>query len=363
MSTDSTKKHFYWLNWLRFLAALSVMFVHVRGLAFVDFGSLPDQQKTVFMMGFYGLTRIGLESVIVFFVISGFLVLGMAIERIQKKTFNFGDYLLDRAVRILLPLIPALVLSGLIAYVLDIDIYLSVFMGNIFGLQNVFFSSFGGNAPLWSLAYETWFYMLIGIAGLMVVKANHKVVYLILFTMVLSVFVQLNPIYLFCWGIGGIAYLVKPKEYSPRVLILAVVLILFSAVGSQYTSESKSVSVVTFNSFIFTQDFMLLYLAMGMALFIQQLVVMKPQKAWLVALEAYGSKLSAFSYTLYLVHYPIVLLIFKKWIPNASTVNFISILTFVGVSAICLGVSVLFYLMFEKHTYGVKKKIKIMFYT
>ena len=36
----------------------------------------------------------------------------------------------------------------------------TAFIGNMFGLQTILVPSFGGNFPLWSLANETWYYIL-----------------------------------------------------------------------------------------------------------------------------------------------------------------------------------------------------------
>src|SRR5215813_13613142 len=64
------------LDLLRGWAALIVLLVHVRGASFVEFGSLPPDQKTILVVVLFGLTRIGHEAVLIFFVLSGFLVGG-----------------------------------------------------------------------------------------------------------------------------------------------------------------------------------------------------------------------------------------------------------------------------------------------
>ena len=62
----SAKLRFYWLDLLRFVSALAVVLGHVRGLSFVQFGDLPESQKSIAVMIFFALTRLGHEAVIVF---------------------------------------------------------------------------------------------------------------------------------------------------------------------------------------------------------------------------------------------------------------------------------------------------------
>ncbi len=56
------------LDLLRGMAALAVFFGHVRGSSFVEFGALPSGQQTLLVRLLFGLSRTGLEAVLVFFV-------------------------------------------------------------------------------------------------------------------------------------------------------------------------------------------------------------------------------------------------------------------------------------------------------
>lgn len=69
--TVQQEKHFYWIDWLRFLSAMMVLLVHLRASSFVEYGSLPDNQKNLVFASFYAVTRLGSEAVIVFFVLKG----------------------------------------------------------------------------------------------------------------------------------------------------------------------------------------------------------------------------------------------------------------------------------------------------
>ena len=70
------KIHFLWLDATRFIAAFMVLFSHSRNDFFLPYGELPTDDKGIFTAIFYALGRLGHEAVIVFFVLSGFLVGG-----------------------------------------------------------------------------------------------------------------------------------------------------------------------------------------------------------------------------------------------------------------------------------------------
>ena len=75
-SNKIIKEHFYWLDAIRFIAAFMVLFSHSRNDFFLAYGDLPVEDKGLGTFIFYTLGRLGHEAVIVFFVLSGFLVGG-----------------------------------------------------------------------------------------------------------------------------------------------------------------------------------------------------------------------------------------------------------------------------------------------
>lgn len=100
---DKTKQHFYWLDALRFIAAFMVLLSHARNTFFSAFGDLPADQQNIFSMAFTMFCRMGHEAVVIFFVLSGFLVGGRGVERMHNGTMNVGSYAIDRFSRIYPP--------------------------------------------------------------------------------------------------------------------------------------------------------------------------------------------------------------------------------------------------------------------
>lgn len=68
-----------------------------------------DQQGPISFL-FYLIGRMGSEAVFAFFILSGFLVGGPGLERIFKSTFDLKNYTVNRSVRIMLPLVSAIVM-------------------------------------------------------------------------------------------------------------------------------------------------------------------------------------------------------------------------------------------------------------
>lgn len=99
----NSKTHFYWLDALRFVAAFVVLFSHTRNDFFLAYGDLPISQQGAVAFVFYTLGRLGHEAVVVFFVLSGFLVGGRGFDRIKDGTMNVKSYAIDRFARIYPP--------------------------------------------------------------------------------------------------------------------------------------------------------------------------------------------------------------------------------------------------------------------
>jgi peptidoglycan/LPS O-acetylase OafA/YrhL len=144
------------LEALRGFAALYVVFFHV----------LP-QKIYLWDINIGLLFRFGPESVIVFFVLSGF-VIKYTYEKSKDKSFKF--YFLRRFIRLYVPLIFIFLLGYILKCVKEGSLAYpewTTLLGNLFMLQdvitqkpNVVSGTYMGNGVLWSLSYEWWFYML-----------------------------------------------------------------------------------------------------------------------------------------------------------------------------------------------------------
>lgn len=109
--------------------------------------------------------RFGQEAVIAFFLFSGFVIYYSTHEHRDQ---SFKGYFTRRATRIYPIFLTSLMLSyGLSRLTGKASPGWRELFGNLFMLQDyvavkpgVLYGTFCGNAPLWSLSYEWWFYMM-----------------------------------------------------------------------------------------------------------------------------------------------------------------------------------------------------------
>lgn len=149
-----------WLDHFRWLAALAVTASHLRNGLFPDASSaLKAWEKP-----FYFLTLFGTQAVVLFFVMSGLLVGGAIIRREAERRFSARDYAIDRAARLYSALIPALILTVAAQYLFALPgcrpDRLDVVFANALFLQNFAAEPLCNNHPLWSLSSEAWFYVI-----------------------------------------------------------------------------------------------------------------------------------------------------------------------------------------------------------
>ena len=97
-----------YLDLARGLAALAVMAGHLRSFLFVDYAESPV--RGILWQAFYLLTGFGHQMVMIFFVLSGFLITRQIYEATASGRWSAADYALKRASRLLIVLIPALFL-------------------------------------------------------------------------------------------------------------------------------------------------------------------------------------------------------------------------------------------------------------
>lgn len=347
------QQHFYWLDLLRFLAAFMVLFSHTRNDYFVAYNYLPADQQGPLSFLFYAFGRLGHEAVMVFFVLSGFLVGGRGIERIAKGSFQKRSYVIDRFVRIMLPLVASVLLYFIVCLMMGISFPYWRALGNLMSLQGIFCDSLVG--PFWSLSYEVWFY--IALLAVSLIFSKSKWLGVILSSLCILVFACfLEPHYLFIWLIGAVCYLTRPEKINHWLFLLSIVGIIAFIILWQISSDSNAIAL-PFK--IENKEFIEVMLGLSFGVFIQQIILCEPQSKFTIWLDSMGTKLAAFSYTLYLAHCIILLPIYKYLFKeNTGVMDLKSIMIWLSILLITTVSCWLLYLAFEKHTGKVKKFLK-----
>lgn len=352
--------HLYWLDLIRFLAAFAVMACHFRGSFFVEYSALQPEQQNIAVSAFYFITRLGFEAVMIFFVLSGLLVGGRAMQRLAAGTFRIKSYVIDRAVRIMLPLIASLFLFLPICLYFHIPINVIDWIGSLLSLQRILTGS--AYPTLWSLSYEVWFYILMCAIGILIMKRKSPTsikynIGFVLLIISLLVYSKLSVEYLFVWFIGAIALWRLPK---PRKSIMAIMafLSLLIIVMLQLSSGSHFIPANIFSGEVLRKCLVVLF-GFVFAVFIQHIIQMAPNRRGIALhINTLGTKLAAFSYTLYLTHIPVLELLEGLGAPKCAEVNAKSIGLYILWMAIAMIIAYALYYVFERNTAVVKKYIK-----
>jgi peptidoglycan/LPS O-acetylase OafA/YrhL len=166
----------------RGLAAAAVAFQHVRFLLLLDWPQVAERSPLT--AGVYLLAKFAHPAVIVFFVLSGYLVGSSGVRAVEQRRWSFPRYLLHRFLRLEIVLLPALLLTlfwdtagihllhasplyegkwHLLMRSQPVNLDWRTLLGNTFFLQDILVPTFGTNSALWSLSYEFWYYVLFGL--------------------------------------------------------------------------------------------------------------------------------------------------------------------------------------------------------
>ncbi|MCM8620684.1 MAG: acyltransferase [Candidatus Accumulibacter sp.] len=178
-------------------------------------------------------SNFGHSSVIVFFVLSGFVIAFVT----ATKESNLPSYAASRISRVLSVTVPAIALTVLLdaigrslypeIYRYPFDQFAARIFGSLFFLNEIWFVSITSfsNVPYWSICYEWWYYVLFGMLTFLQRKWRWWAVVVTMFLLGPKI-VLLAPL----WGLGVLLY----HWQAPRnklSLPVSWVMALISTVG------------------------------------------------------------------------------------------------------------------------------------
>jgi peptidoglycan/LPS O-acetylase OafA/YrhL len=304
-------RHWPFLDLIRFSAALLVLLGHARGLLLESFARV--EQPNPLLRLFYLVSGLQHEGVVMFFIVSGFLVGGSVWRLIAQARFDVGAYLINRFARIYLVFIPAL----LLALVLDIAGRQFLADGRFYGvrpllpanifaewwwsqipchvaaLQGLICLPWGVNPPLWSLGYEWGLYLIapaIFGALLAAMPRERRFASCAAVVLVFALLTWWNPDWPFwfsLWMLGAIAARVFAAR--PVGLLFGIAGLVIAAIGLVLSRTALLPPIVTDAC-----------LAGGLAVAVACPVVMR----WTGSVRAVAHG-AAFSYSLYATHLPV----------------------------------------------------------
>jgi peptidoglycan/LPS O-acetylase OafA/YrhL len=307
------------------------MLDHLRGLFFVDYPYLAT--KSLFSSALYAVTGYGHQAVIVFFVLSGYFIGTSVMESVSKLRWSWRIYLVSRITRLQLVLFPALMLGAIwdrigmripqaaplyynALYKFNITSVavrstVPTFLGNFFYLQSFISPIFGSNGPLWSLSYEFWYYIIfpaIVLAAAAWVRTRMRILYAGLFLLLLWFVGWQISFYFVVWLLGAFeGQLLRATKFKPSFPGLALLGAgVFVGVLAWFRTHRLSSDLLT--------DYIV---AVCFALWLYTLLLGLREDVS-CKYESTAKRLAGFSYTLYLTHFPALLLLRGLFDPHGS---------------------------------------------
>ncbi len=366
------------LDALRGFAAFSVLLNHWRDAFFVDYRALPHHSFILTMA--YLLAGLGRQWVIVFFVMSGYLVGGSVIKAVHSERWTWPGYLLSRLTRLYIVLLPALLLGGAMDWIgmhlpgtaviysghsgmhaLTANVHstltLPVLLGNAFFLQTTAFLAkvghaappFGSNGSLWSLSNEFWYYMAFPPLVFLLARGRSW---------------RMRMIYAFCllawgWFVGrdivllGIPWLtgvlipfLPPIPSRRRWVRISAIALALAFLGGGLVLDKL------LNSF---SGDLVLGCTVALLIWVTMHCAISPVPP---AYARIAQRAARSSYTLYLVHLPLLILLKASLHLPRAVPGWHNCLLCMGLLVVILLYAQLVYQIFEKHTDQVREWLK-----
>ena len=365
------------LHIIRGFAAFFVLLAHAKwpfwigGTAFLKqtpFWELSIVDKLGMTLAL--LSSNGTAMVVIFYVLSGFIIT----HSYEKNKWTYKQFLVNRSLRIYIPYIASAILAGVLliaSYNLAAPLFdapvkdyhqrvmtsytqgLNVvnFIKTLFFIKEERVNYFGFNYVYWSLLYEMIFYLMFPLllkhlryffwAATIIFpihvfyqplpEINYWYLYL---TEYLLYF--LSGIYLYRFFIAGKLRIIKNSIWFNKNVLLSIILVLFFSAQLQGFSAYKSLSFLA---------------ATIMAM------------AWIIYLLLYGAKngfftkafvfLGKISYSLYLIHVPLLLFFYSIVFYLFSSYSYTSPWVYLLFAFLVLPLAFGFYLLFEKFSFSL----------
>jgi peptidoglycan/LPS O-acetylase OafA/YrhL len=317
------------LDVIRAIAAFAVMFGHLRTLFFADFQHL--QSKSLPLQALYFFAGFGHQAVIVFFVLSGFLISSTVIRSHVLGKWSWRDYAVNRGTRLYVVLVPGLLLGffwdrlgswlfaakGIYTHTLsDLgttvplkNLTLGTLFGNLLFLQTILCETFGSNGPLWSLANEFWYYVLFPVAlgaGLAWAKGRLRMAMpLTCLAVLIGIFLGREIMAGFLIWLAGCALVFVYSRVQLRSRTAALGMLCFFSVLA-----GVSLAVARIRQW----DPLLSDLELGFVFTLFLFALLQHEvREDSSPHSAVAHRFAGFSYSLYVLHFPL-LLFFRSWL-------------------------------------------------
>jgi peptidoglycan/LPS O-acetylase OafA/YrhL len=347
---------------LRGFAALLVAYFHCRQVTWIGMGAFHQMHASLASPGTIAAWLTfpiawGSAGVPIFFVISGYCIHRSGASRLLANPdyrLDAGQFWLRRLVRIYPVLLAALALT----FVADsisltmtpvshkiLDIGPQAFLVNLFSLQGVAGKTYGSNGALWTLSLEVQFYLLYPLlfavrrrVGLNAVLAGVAVINVVSALTLAPHDIVLFTSYWFSWMLGAWIAEARLRGYE----------------GFRFAYVAAAVfAVAGCVAFHFGQYGAFQLWACAFACYLVK-ALSRPLASGGVLMPIF-SKLGEFSYSLYLIHLPLFVLL-GSWLFRSELQT--SIWASFGFTLAVLPVAWVFYRLFERPALNVASRLR-----
>jgi len=208
---------FYFLDILRGIAALAIVFYHWRHFSYVGISNefVKTSEFPLYSI-FENLYNYGYLAVYLFFILSGFIFFFLYYNKIKEKSISFWNFSVLRISRLypihIITLLSVLILQNIFykiynTYLVYPENNLYHFILNILFIQSWGFEKgYSFDYPSWSVSVEIFVYLLFFITCILISKRYITLIFMIflgLFIMRTNTQIGMGILYFF---IGGIIY-------------------------------------------------------------------------------------------------------------------------------------------------------------
>lgn len=360
--------HSVLISLLRGLAAFEVAAAHLRAAMYPSLRSVAD--PSLWFQGFSFATGFAHHAVLVFFVISGWLVGGSLLDKIRRPD-AVANYAIDRVSRLWTVLIPTFVLTLLFGLGTGVvssqtvdfnpanDYSALVFGANLVGLQTIVVPTFGGNFPLWSLANETWYYVLFPLLVMIFCapRRAQRVACGAAFVLLAALLPTAIIGYFAVWLLG-VAFSRIRIEFSDVQRFGWLVLLLASWGYYRLTGDMNGFELVNLLPDLACS---IIFVVLLSSLQFKAAATSKLRRP----LAKVGTFFADFSFSLYVLHVPLIFLLQHfaqtQWgLRQLSPHEPLHFAIYLGMLAFLLTASYLAYWLFESRTYQLRRLLKRM---
>jgi peptidoglycan/LPS O-acetylase OafA/YrhL len=364
---DTHSAHSFLISLLRGLAALQVAAAHLRSEMFPGLRELADPPLYYQLLAF--ATAFSHQAVVVFFLISGWLVGGSLLNKLDQPG-AMTAYAIDRATRLWTVLLPALCLMlavgaitgsvtlGQADFSAANDYSAASFAGNLLGLQTLLVPTFANNYALWSLSNETWYYVQFPLL-LIVFTGKTRIRQLGAATMLVLTAVGLPAsmtVYFALWLLGALFSRIRidcTGAVRVTMLVLAAAA-LFYLRATEINDDLKP-------------DFFVKHLMYSLPLLAFLASMQRPldtSAGWMRMLAPGAHLLSEFSFTLYVIHVPLIKLMRYLGLQEFGRNRLAAdqpadFAIYFGMLLAIMACAYLSYLLFEAHTFRIRRMLKM----